>query len=103
MKQEPKKEKKKDFTIVDFTKVKPGEIFARGTIIDSADGINMMNTGKELRWIAKRGDGFDWAIYCHWANFSETYIAQSGEKVRSKENVLKCIPCTDEVYQLYRY
>lgn len=53
----------------DLKKMPSGTIFAKGELPDSSDGINMNSTGRMLRWIAKRGDGYwDWAIYCWWAD-----------------------------------
>jgi hypothetical protein len=63
----------------------------------------MSDGGGELKWIAKKGQANDWDIYCHWAYWSETAIASNGDKVTMKENIQKCIPCTDEVFKLYRY
>ena len=43
----------------------PHTVFATGTTSDDAAGINMANTGAQLRWVAKRGQIHDWAIYIH--------------------------------------
>jgi len=81
-----------------------GTIFARGKIIDSPDGINMTNSGKMLRWLAKKGYGYDdWCIYCHRAINDWDYVRSSGDKVINKHNIKKLVPCTDECFALYRY
>lgn len=90
-------------TIEKFNEIPAGEVFARGTVSDNESGINMINSNKLLRWIAKKGDGYDWAIYCHWDFHSEEYIAESGNKVGSEKNIRHLIPCSDEVFKLYRY
>lgn len=88
--------------LTQFEKIEPGEIFASGTIEDSPKGINMANTGQELRWIAKKGFGNDWAIYCHWNKFSDETIARMGQKVASNDNIEKLVPCTIEMLNRYR-
>ena len=78
-------------------------IFAKGEIIDSPDGINMMNSGKQLKWVAVRGYIHDWAIYCHLADCSYKYIRDFGDKVHSKETIRKIVPCDDEAFKMYRH
>lgn len=78
-------------------------VFAHGTTTDDAAGINMANTGNQLRWVAKRGQIHDWAIYIHFAIYDEEYIKSSGDKVTSKENIKKLVPCDAEAFAMYRY
>lgn len=78
-------------------------VFAHGTTTDDGAGINMANTGDQLRWVAKRGQIHDWAIYIHFAIYDEEYIESSGDKVTSKENIKKLVPCDDEALAMYRY
>lgn len=78
--------------------------FATGTIPDNADGLNMTGSGDELRWVAVRGTGYhDWAIYVRNVAFNIYWIAESGDKVHSAENIKKLVPCDDESYAMYRH
>lgn len=86
-----------------FKEIPIGDIFATGVLPNSPEGLFMTNGGGELRWIAKKGYGYDWAIYCHWANWTESEIASNGDKVHNEEHIKKCVPCTYEVFKLYRH
>ena len=81
----------------------PLTIFATGVTTDDENGINMTRSGKELRWIACRGGIWDWCIYCHWSDKTIEWIHDYGDKVTSKENIKKLVPCDDEAFQMYRY
>jgi len=81
-----------------------GTVFGEGIVIDNPDGINMTNSGKDLRWVAKKGFGYDdWAIYIHWADNDILFVAEQGDKVNWEDNIRKLVPCTDEVYEKYRF
>jgi len=80
-----------------------GLIFASGITTDDANGCNMTSSGKELRWVAKRGYGNDWAIYIYWSEENAEWIAANGDKVHSKSNIQKLLSCTDDALQIYRY
>lgn len=86
-----------------FKKLPHSGIFATGVLPNSPDGLFMTNSGGELRWIAKKGGGYDWAIYCHWDSWTEIEIASNGDKVHNEHHIKRCVPCTDEVFKLYRY
>lgn len=90
-------------TIEKFNEVPNGAIIAMGISPNSEDGTFMTNSGGELRWVAKKGYGNDWAVYCYWSHASIEYVMQHGDKVTSESNIKKCVPCTDEVFNLYRY
>lgn len=90
-------------TIEKFNCIEPGEIFASDIIDNSTEGILMTMNGGKLRWLAKKGYGNDWAIYCHWACRDIKYIEQQGDKVSMQEYIKRCVNCTDEVLNLYRY
>lgn len=77
-------------------------VFAHGTTSDDAAGINMANTGNQLRWVAKRGGYHDWAIYIHFAYNDEEYIKTNGDKVTGEANIKQLVPCDDEAYKMYR-
>ena len=96
-------EKEKILTKDKLEKTTYGIIFMEGLTVDSPDGINMTNSGKALRWIAKRGYGkYDWAIYIYWAEYDAEYIALNGDKVLSESNIKKLVKCTDKAFSLYR-
>jgi len=79
------------------------EIFASGTLRDIPGGLYMSGGGEILRWIAKKGGANDWAIYCHRASWTKERIAANGDKVTMRENIMRCVPCTEEVFNRYRY
>lgn len=92
-----------NLTIIKFNAIPPGKVFATGVLDNSPEGIFMTNDGGKLRWVAKKGYGYDWAVYCHWDFHSEEYVENHGDKVCSSSNILKCVPCDKEVLELYRY
>jgi hypothetical protein len=93
-------------TMRELETVVPGEIFAKGELPNSPEGIYMTdgNLGRTLRWLAVKGHGYDdWAIYCGWADTSWGEIRSNGDKVAGKDNIQKCVPCDDDVFKRYRY
>jgi len=93
----------KQLTEEQFKVLPRGEIFATGVLPNSPEGLFMTRGGGELRWVAMKGNGYDdWAIYCHWATWTESEIASNGDKVTDDEHIQRCVPCTDEVFKLYR-
>jgi hypothetical protein len=92
-------------TLEEFNKIPDGEVFATGVLPNSPEGIYMTGEhfGESLKWIAIKGYAHDFAIYYHWFYYSEEYIKEQGQKVTSKGNILKCIPCDEEVINLYRF
>ena len=92
----------KKLTKENFDKTSKGEVFAFGVLPNSPEGLFMTNDGGELRWIAKKGYGNDWAIYCHWSYKSIDWIEKHGDKVCIEKYIKRCVPCTDEVFSLYR-
>lgn len=89
----------------EFDKLTPGEVFATGVFPNSAEGLFMTdsNPGRMLRWVAKKGWGDDWCVYCYWDEWDVEQVAQSGDKVGTEKHIRKCVPCTDEVFKKYRY
>lgn len=81
----------------------PDTIFDTGVAVDSPTGLNMTDSGKELRWIAVRGGIYDWAIYAHFSDRSEEWIRRHGDKVFSENHIRKCVSCDNEAFQMYRY
>ncbi len=91
--------------IEEFNKIMAGDVFAKGEIENSPEGIYMTNSSKYkmLGWVAKKGFGNDWSIYTHWAEKGYEFIESNGDKVYSKANIQKLVPCTDAVMKLYRF
>ena len=90
-------------TKTEFDKLSPGEIFAAGILPNSPEGIFMTRDGGDLRWVAVKGYGNDWTIYCHWDYNSVEYIKQSGDKLHNENHIKLCVPCEEDVYKLYRF
>lgn len=88
-----------------FDKLPLGEVFATGVLPNSEEGLFMTNSrkGDNLLWVAKKGWGHDWAIYCHWEENGEDFVREQGDKVRDENHIKLCVPCTDDVFKIYRY
>jgi hypothetical protein len=86
-----------------FEQLPKGEVFATGFLPNSPEGIFMNRDGGILRWVAKNGWGNDWAVYCHWSDRSIDWIRDRGDKVLTEEYIRRCVPCTNEVFKLYRF
>lgn len=89
-------------TLEEFNKIKSETVFARGIEENSPNGIFMTRQGGLLRWVAIKGYGNDWTVYCHWDYQTEQYVIDSGDKVTNKDTIRKLVSCTEEVYNLYR-
>ena len=90
-------------TISLLDRIEPGTVFAQGEAVDDSTGLNMSNSGKMLRWVAKRGFIGDWCIYTHFASHSWGYVEECGDKVEDPENIKKLVPCTDAALDRYRH
>ena len=91
-------------TLEKLKAMEPDTIFARGVIVDSPDGINMMNSGRLLKWVACRGGIWDWAIYCCYDDECDyEYAKQSGEKVHNEHNIKKLVECDTGAFKMYRH
>lgn len=90
-------------TIDQLRAMQPGKIFATGVIPDGPDGVNMTNSGKELRWVACRGGIHDWAIYIHWSENSAEWVKDNGDKVHGEHYIRKLVPCDNEAFGMYRH
>lgn len=86
----------------EFPQIPDGEIFATGVLPNSQEGIFMTRDGGNLRWIAKKGHGNDWTIYCSWDYHGVDYIKTNGDKVTSDANILKCLPGCEPILPLFR-
>jgi uncharacterized protein with PIN domain len=91
------------FTKERFDKLPYGQVFATGVLANSPDGIFMTRDGGELRWVAKKGWGNDWAIYCHWADKTVEWVTEHGDKVYTEEYIKRCVQCDDELFNMYRF
>ena len=80
----------------------PQTIFATGIIKDNPEGLNITNSGDDLRWVAVRGRIHDWTIYVHRATNTIQQVATNGDKVLFEENIRGLVPCDDESYEMYR-
>lgn len=89
-------------TLEEFDKIKPGEVFRMGIISNSPTGVFMTDAGGMLRFVAKKGYANDWTVYIHWATSSWDFIEKSGDKSFTETYIRRCVPCTDEVFKLYR-
>lgn len=69
------------YTIENFEAAKPDEVIAIGLAFDNQYGLHMQGTGKKLRWVAVKGYGDDWTMYCGWDYQSEQSILAEGDKV----------------------
>lgn len=93
-------------TIEEFNKIPFGEIFQRGEIQNSSDGIEMFDyyKGCLMTWIAKKSDSDNsWAIYCYWTGVSNHFIKVNGHKVKDKSHIIKLVPCDQEMLSKYRF
>ena len=86
-----------------FDAIPDGEVILKGEIPDSPLGINMTNSGRMLKWVAKKGYADDWGIYCHWSESGYEFVISNGDKVTSERNIKRLMPCTEEVFKKYRY
>ena len=87
----------------EFNNLKDGEVFATGIQPNSLDGIYMTSEGGTLRWVALKGYGHDWTIYCHWGYSTVEWISRHGDKVNNELHIKRCVPCEDKVFKLYRH
>ena len=80
-------------------------IIDKGEAVNSPEGIFMTDSdiGRAMRWVAKRGNIDDWAIYIHWAQHDYDYIKNHGIKVTGAKDIKKLVPCDDEAFKRYRY
>lgn len=83
--------------------MEPHSIFASGYANDAPGGINMLNSGRRLRWVAVRGGIHDWAIYCGLATNTDGYIRDVGDKIHNEMTIRSLVPCTDEAFKMYRH
>jgi hypothetical protein len=81
-------------TLQQLKDMKPNTIFAEGIGKDGKD---------RIRWIAKRGEIYDWTIYYGKLQESNYYISTWGDKLFTEGKIKKFVPCSDGAFSLYRY
>jgi len=87
----------------EFYQLPHGKIFASGFAPDGPEGLHMIGSGNTLRWVAVKGYGQDWAMYCFWAVEEDlNYIAEHGKKVHDLDNVKQAIEVDADVLGCYR-
>ena len=89
-------------TLKALKEMKPG-VFMKGVTVDDSTGCNMTGSGKDLKWVASRGDIHDWAIYVLFSDRSWEEVKSNGDKVYDEENIKKLVPCDNEAFEMYRY
>ena len=90
-------------TLKEFTNLPAGKVFAKGEIIDDVTGVNFTNSGRMLKWVAKKGYANDWAVYAHLSECSYSFVESNGDKLGFRDNILTVVPCEDTVFKKYRY
>ena len=92
-------------TLTELESIPSGAVFAEGTTTNDPEGVYMTDhrRGDKLKWVAKKGGILDWAIYCDWAEATREHCISNGQKVTSRDNIRKLVPCTDEMMKVYRY
>lgn len=89
-------------TVEIFDQIPNDEIFATGITTDGPEGLNMIRSGRELTWIAKKGIANDWCVYTHFSSNSIAMISMEGDKVRDRNNIDNILEINDELWERYR-
>ena len=76
----------------------PNGIFASGITHDPR-----IVREEPIRWVAYKDTGPEWSIYYHRLDYSLDEIAKTGDKMVTEEVIRELVPCTDEVFEKYRY
>ena len=79
------------------------QIFATGKARDTELRIGISHTGKPWKWIAVKGGGADWAIYCSPDYRTDERIHGLGEKVHDKDVIKLLVKCDDSALEIYRH
>ena len=74
-----------------------------GTIIAQGVGLYPELHKQPVKWVAKRGGIYDWAIYFEHPNMIAEYVTAHGDKVRNKDIIKQLVPCDNEAFKMYRY
>lgn len=88
----------------EFNKIPMGEHFRMGVFSDSPTGLYMTSEdhNKLIKFVAVKGGADDWAVYV--GNIEDSYqqVALNGLKITSEDNIMRAVPCTDDVLRRYR-
>lgn len=104
--------------ILDFLPL--GAIIRSGTFIDSkeeGDGniaLCFPISNRSVKWVAVKGEHprhSDWCIYAENPHYQGTGaeflsfgdVKRRGDKLTIEHNIKKLVPCTDEVFERYRF
>jgi hypothetical protein len=90
-------------TFEKFSEIPDGLVFDKGIMVDSPEGLHMARTGRMLKWVAVKGYDNDWCVYTHFAENDWEFIESNGDKVGGTDNILKVVPCDEDVLKRYRY
>jgi hypothetical protein len=77
-------------------------IFALGEI-EHKKYPNLIADTEIIRWIAIRGDFYDWAIYYDDYDKTIEEIAKKGRKCISQNLIRTLVFCDEEAFKLYRF
>lgn len=92
-------------TIEKLDAMRPETMIAHGICINCPDDIFMTrsNIGREMIWVAMRGEVSDWTIYVGWKDTGLDRIISNGDKLHNEKHIRKLVPCTVEAYERYRF
>lgn len=92
-------------TLEQLNTLPPQTVFAKGITTNDPEGIYMTDyrKGDTLLWMAIRGAIHDWCIYIYWEELGEEFCLCNGDKVSSKDNIKKLVPCDEKAFSKYRY
>lgn len=63
---------------------------------------NVEPHGANLRFVVVKGENNDWAIYHGFQDQPTIMVMEQGIKLQDQETIMGIMPCTFEVYKLYR-
>lgn len=96
------RQKERFLTITDFNTIPYGQIFAKGWILAGRTGIQVFKPTDWVLWIAKKGQGYDWAIYVDSNIHDEEYVKKHGAKIVDRSFIQELVPCDKEMLERYR-
>lgn len=86
-----------------FKKLPNSQPFLMGLTIDDHTGVNLDGTGQLRKFVAKKGQVDDWALYLGLPEWDYDKVMDMGSKIYDKKNITNVINCDEEVLNLYRY
>lgn len=75
----------------------------RGETVDSSEGFNINNTGKNIKYVVMKGYIDDWCVYAEscWEDMSFEKVISNGDKILP-DTARNIIEADDEVWKRYR-